>query len=383
MRVSGGRPGRRTAIAVGALLALVVLIVVGTGWYYSSVVKSGALLPDYAPDELDFRIVRIEGDEVTLAPEGGDADNLRADGIWGLEGEGGYGHALDVLRVDGDEVTRKYVSLRGTLREGDRVRLDSFAFDGDPGGARGIAYRDVVVASPVGELPAWKVDGTPDAWVIFVHGWRADREEALRILPVVTSLGWSALMITYRNDEEAPRSPDGLIRWGATEWEDVEAAVDYATSQGARSIVLYGFSMGGGMSVSFLERSQRTDVIVGAILDSPVLDFAETVAFQAEQRNLPGFLVTIGKQFTSWRFDFDWGETDHLSRIDRVEVPVLLFHGGEDDRAPIEVSDRFAEKRADIVTYVVTEEAGHVRSWNVDPMGYESAVRAFLRSLAP
>jgi pimeloyl-ACP methyl ester carboxylesterase len=364
------------------LVAFVLVLVIAAGWYYSSVVKSGALVPDYGPEELDFRVVRIEGDEITLAPEGGDADNLRDENIWGVEGESAYGQVLDVVRVEGDEVTREYESLRGTLREGDRVRLDSFAFDGDPRMARGVAYRDVIVPSALGDLPAWKVDGAPAAWVIFVHGWRADREEALRILPAVTSLGWSALLITYRNDEEAPRSPDGLIRWGATEWEDVEAAVDYAMGQGARSIVLYGFSMGGGTVVSFLERSDRASVVVGAALDAPVLDFGELIDFQAEQRGVPGFLVPIGKKFTSWRFDFDWDETDHLSRVDRLDVPVLLFHGGEDDRAPIAVSNRFAAERADIVTYVVTETAGHVRSWNVDPAGYEAAVQRFLGRLA-
>jgi alpha-beta hydrolase superfamily lysophospholipase len=381
-RVALRRPGRRAALVAGSVALLLLALVAGVGWYYSSLLRDGALLPDDGPDELDFRIVRIEDRQVTLAPDGGDEDNLRAAGIWGLEGEDGYGQVLDVLSVEGDEVTRAFEAVRGTLGAGDHVRLDSFAFDGDPLTARGIAYRDVAVPSPLGDLPAWKIDGSQDAWVIFVHGWRSEREEALRILPAVTSLGWSALVITYRNDEEAPRSPDGLIRWGATEWQDLEAAVDYATAQGARSIVLYGYSMGGGIAVSFLQRSDRNEAVVGAVLDAPVLDFAEVVAFQADRRGIPGFLVPIGKQFTSWRFDFDWDETDHLSRVDRLDVPVVLFHGTEDDQTPIEVSARFAEERADIVTYVVTEGAGHVRSWNVDPAGYEAAVREFLLRVA-
>ena len=359
------------------------MLVVAAGWYYSSLLKSGALLPDYAPDDLDFRIVSIDKDRITLTPDGGDEDNLKDGNIWGLEGEDGYGHIQAILSTEGDEVTREFELLTGVLEAGDRVRLDSFAFDGDPLTARGISYQNVVVPSPLGDLPAWQMNGSRENWVIFVHGWRSDGEEALRILPAVSALGLSSLAITYRNDEEAPRSPDGLIRWGATEWQDLEAAVDYARSQGARSIVLYGFSMGGGIVVSYLERAGNTEVVAGTVLDAPVLDFAAVVESEADRRHIPGFLVSVGKQFTTWRFDFDWDATDHLAHIDKLGVPILLFHGDEDDRAPIEVSDRLAEERDDLVTYVVTKGAGHVHSWNTDPQAYESAVSDFLNRLSP
>jgi pimeloyl-ACP methyl ester carboxylesterase len=64
-----------------------------------------------------------------------------------------------------------------------------------------------------------------------------------------------------------------------------------------------------------------------------------------------------------------------------VNVPVLLFHGDDDERAPIKTSDRFAEARPDIVTYYVVEGAGHVRAWNADPALYEQRVEEFLRQL--
>ncbi len=365
------------------MILLLFALVAAAGWYYSSLLKSGALLPDYSEDDLDFRIVSIEGNRITLVPDGGDEDNLSDGNIWGVEGEDGYGQVHAILSTEDDEITREFELLSGVLEAGDRVRLDSFAFDGDPLTARGMSYENVLVPSALGDLPAWQTDGPRESWVIFVHGWRSDREEALRILPAISALGLSSLAITYRNDEEAPRSPDGLIRWGATEWQDLEAAVDYARSQGALSIVLYGFSMGGGIVVSYLERSGSTDAVAGAVLDAPVLDFAAVVDNEADRRHIPDFLVSVGKQFTAWRFDFDWDATDHLSRIDRLDVPILLFHGDEDDRAPIEMSDRLAQERGDLVTYLVTKGAGHVRSWNVDPQAYESAVSDFLNRLSP
>jgi pimeloyl-ACP methyl ester carboxylesterase len=112
-----------------------------------------------------------------------------------------------------------------------------------------------------------------------------------------------------------------------------------------------------------------------------VLDFNAVVDDQAGDRHVPGFIVAIGKHFSAWRFDFDWDAVDHLARVEEIDVPVLLFHGTDDDRAPVAVSRRFAAERDDIVTYVEVEGAGHVRSWNAGPEAYQQRVRQFLEGI--
>ena len=73
-----GRAIRRTALVAASLAIILVALIAAAGWYYSSLVRTGALLPDYSPDDLDFRVVRVEGNQITLAPDGGDQDNLKA-----------------------------------------------------------------------------------------------------------------------------------------------------------------------------------------------------------------------------------------------------------------------------------------------------------------
>ncbi|MGB1749745.1 MAG: hypothetical protein ACPHK0_08220, partial [Dehalococcoidia bacterium] len=89
----------------------------------------------------------------------------------------------------------------------------------------------------------------------------------------VQSLGWNSLIIDYRNDAGAPVSESGYYDFGATEWEDLEAAVEFVLDAGAEEIVLFGSSMGGGVITAFEQRSSVSKNTVGLVLDAPMLDF--------------------------------------------------------------------------------------------------------------
>jgi pimeloyl-ACP methyl ester carboxylesterase len=262
------------------------------------------------------------------------------------------------------------------------VRLDKFAFPGDPMSAHGTAFDDVRFEAPLGGLAAWQVDGTSGTWAIFVHGKASDRGEALRMLPVVTRAGLPSLVITYRNDEGVAQDPSAYYQYGTTEWEDLDAAVRHALAQGAQGVVLIGYSMGGAIVVSFLLESPLADRVSGVILDAPMLDFGATIDLAAEDRGLPAFLTWIAKRVTSVRFGIDWGELDYLDEAGELSVPILLFHGDADETVPRSISETLAAERPDLVTYESFEDGPHVGAWNVDPKRYEAAVAEFLETVA-
>jgi uncharacterized protein len=218
---------------------------------------------------------------------------------------------------------------------------------------------------------------------VFVHGKCGSRTDGLRALGPAVDAGLPSLLISYRNDEGAPADPSGEYRYGDTEWRDLEAAVEYAVDGGAEHVVLFGASMGGGIVAAFLERSDRADVVAGIVLDAPMLDLDATVDHGAAQRELPVVgalpdgLTSVAEWIAGRRFDLDWAAVDHLPG-DWLEVPALVFHGTDDDLVPISITDEFAAGRPDLVQAVRVEDAGHVRSWNVDPRGYERRESAFL-----
>lgn len=267
---------------------------------------------------------------------------------------------------------------------GTEVRLDSYAYPGDPEQAFGIPFETVRYNSDIDSFPAWYIDGSSSTWVVIVHGKGAELAESLRIIPTLHALNFPILVINYRNDPGTTMDPSGYYQFGATEWVDLHAAVLYAEENGSKEHILVGYSMGGAIVTSYLSQSSLRNRTRAAILDSPVLSLEATIDFQAENSSLPVIgtaipeqLSTFSKWIASWRFDIDWDETNYLARTGELHTPMLIFHGSADTSVPLATSQRMQQLRPDITTLVETE-ASHVRSWNESPEDYEAAILEFL-----
>ena len=396
MGTGGGRgrsrPWRLLRGAVVLLLVLGLVFFAGGGWFYSGEIRDGALasLPPGSPD-LQTRVLAVGDATITLARDPRSPGELTTPGTWGLIWRGGYGRLGAIRSQADDRVERGFRRLEGpNPRPGELTAVDGYAWPADPALAAGRPAREVTYPSPLGPIPAWRVDGRRDTWVILVHGYNAARTETLRTLAAVAAQGFPALAISYRNDPGAPRNPDGLRHWGATEWRDLEAATRYALGQGAAGVVLAGYSMGGAVVTSFLLSSPLASRVRGVVLDAPALDLGKVLDYGAEDRTLPVLgtavppaLTEVAKGIAGLRYDLDWGDLDYVDRAGGLRSPILLFHQRGDPTVPVRVSERLARARPDLVTFERFGGAGHVQSWNVDRPRYERALRAFLERVAP
>lgn len=335
---------------------------------------------DREPDPLDLHVSSISENTVSLRRAAG-TSNPRHDepGHFLLNGTRGLGYVGPVTATNGVTVVREFRPGRGELRVGDAVRLDSFAFPDDPLAAHGIDFENVTFASPLGEFPAWHIPGRRDTWAILTHGKGATRRETLRILPVLHRVGIPALAITYRNDEGCPPAPNGRYSYGHAEWEEVHAAAEWALRNGAKRLLLVGYSMGGATSVSFLEKSDLAHLVDGVILDAPMIDLETTVQHAARLVGVPLWFLSVSNRVSALRYGFKWRHFDHRDATRQISKPVLLFHGDNDRTVPVSTSDDFARFRPEVVEYHRFVGVDHVRAWNADPGRYEAAVDAFLR----
>jgi pimeloyl-ACP methyl ester carboxylesterase len=233
-----------------------------------------------------------------------------------------------------------------------------------------------VIPGKLGDLPAWLVPGADaGTWVIAVHGRGAHRGETLRALPTIHSAGATSLVVTYRNDDGAPPSPDGFYHLGATEWRDLLAAVTFARGRGAERIVLYGWSMGGAITLNALRHADLPDV-VALIMDCPVVDWSATLRLQATRMRLPAPLTWAALRLVEQRIGLRLSSLDF--RRYPVPVPTLLFLDGDDTLVAPGPTRELASANPDRIKLVETAGGGHVRSWNVARERYEAELETFL-----
>ncbi|UOQ88975.1 alpha/beta hydrolase [Agromyces endophyticus] len=378
-----------TTVAAVGIVAGAIAVVTAVATAFATVVFARKVVTPQAKRDDDVRIVGVDlaAGRITLAA----SDESRMHGRYGLWFEGDSGHArlADVDEERGGVVIRGIDAVDyGRLDRARRGRIDGWYFLGP--WELDLPYRDVVVQTPLGPAPAWSVPAAAptDRWVVQVHGRGAKRHEALRAVPPVHEAGWNSLLISYRNDGEAPESADRRYGLGGTEWEDVVAAVRFATARGAREIVLMGWSMGGMIALQAVLRSEEArEHLVGVVLDSPAVDWVDILRFQGTALGLPaglGDLVAgvlgapVGVGLTGAAAPIDLVALDLVARSGELATPMLLMHSTDDGFVPIDGSRRLAASRPDLVQFEEFTGARHTKLWNHDPERWTRLITAWL-----
>lgn len=363
---------RRWALVACAAVAVVALLVgAASAWHYSSAV----LVPEHDPWPQETEVEALRGGRIVLES----TEESRRPGVHGLEWQGGRAIVGPILGEDDDTVTRRLREVDGYLAPEMEVAFNPTVWSGDPTAAFGIPSRTAPIRSELGKNPAWLVPGRERTWAIVVHGINATPQTGLRIVPALRRAGLPTLLITYREDLGATESPDGFHHMGLTEWRDLGAAARYALAHGAERLVLVGYSMGGAIVTQFMQRSPLAPKVAGLVLDAPALDWQAILSFNATRMGFPSFLSKPVEWAIGARIDADWESLDAIKHPEDFQLPILLFHGAEDDVVPISTSDDFAAELPEWVTYFRVPEAGHTEEWNVDPRRYERRLGAFLR----
>ncbi|MCP1413572.1 S9 family peptidase [Paenarthrobacter sp. A20] len=259
----------------------------------------------------------------------------------------------------------------------------------------GVPYEGVEIPVPNGVAPAWRFDPPASVeasgvWAIHVHGMGGRRAGTLRGIPIARRLGLTSLVVSFRNDGDAPPSYDGRYSLGQGEWRDVDAGINYAISNGAERIVLFGWSLGASIALQVAALSPNSSRVAGMVLDAPVFDWRTTLAANAKAAGLPRPLVHLG--FTILRSKaLRWvtglaepiclDSLDWLARATELNKPVLVLHGEKDDTTPFAASKKAASLRSNLVRLVEFEAEGHSLEWNFDPEKWERSVEEWFYGL--
>ena len=396
-----------------SLIFILLLVLGGAGWYFSGVIYNGGLNPEFTDSSsigtAEDRVIvtNITANSIQLNVEEELWGPLLERGIYGIIGQNGDALVGNILSTSGTIVERELLELNGTIVEGDRIRgtslvireenndykiLGTSGWSGQaeegvytPKSVSNLDYETIFYKSDLGEFPAYLTKEGDTGIVIFVHGYRGDysREVFAKMRAGdLVNMGYRSMIISYRNDRGLPKDPSGIYQYGATEWRDLDAAINKAL-EFSDNIVLWGTSGGGGPVSSWLVNTNDKNKIKGIIYEAPVINFWEIVEVNGAARFpwLPSQLFSYFKIFTEVRYGVDFSEMDFTDAVINSTIPTLLFHGDDDEWVPVSMSDLIASERKENFTYIRYENVGHVTSWNADPDNYVYQLELFLNSL--
>ena len=385
----------------------------GAGWFFSGVIYEGGLNPDFNDTEsigtAEDRVLvsSISNNSIVLNVEEEMWGPLLEKGVYGIIGQNGDAVVGDIISTNGTFVERSLINLNGTLVEGDKIRGTSLVVREDTGefkilgtsswsgqasegvytpkSVSGLDYETIYYQSDLGQFPAYLTNDGDVGIVIFVHGFRGDysREVFAKMRAgEIVDMGYRSMIISYRNDKGLPKDPSGIFQYGTTEWKDIDGAIDKAL-EFTDNVVLWGTSGGGGPISSWLGNVSDKSKVKGIIYEAPVINFWESVEVNGAARYpwVPQQLFGYFKIFTEIRYGIDFENMNFTDNVINSDIPVLLFHGDDDEWVPVEMSDLIAENRDTNFTYIRYENVGHVTSWNADPDNYVYQLDTFFSGL--
>ncbi|MFG0274460.1 MAG: alpha/beta hydrolase [Phycisphaerales bacterium] len=233
------------------------------------------------------------------------------------------------------------------------------------------------------ELPVWDIAGldADGPTLVLTPGWGDSRlgmlQRAERLAPRCRRL----LLWDPPGEGEAP----GVCRLGWNEHEALGELLDRASTADER-VVLFGASLGAGVSVVLAAQRAGDARIVGVVAESPYRLPKTPAVNVLRMAGMPHRVqAPLGYWWLGLRVGagFTWRGFDRAAHASRIGVPLLVLHGSQDAISPLEDGEAIA-KAAPNGRLEIVEGAGHNDLWS-DPdfaQASERAVGGFLRGLA-
>lgn len=212
---------------------------------------------------------------------------------------------------------------------------------------------------------------------LMFHGYRGSGERDLNGgVQRCFKLGRSALIVEQR----ASGISDGsTISFGVNEHRDCLAWVEFIGRHFGEDIkvILTGISMGAS-TVLMAAGSPLPPYVVGVLADCGYSDQKAIIQKVIRQMKLPAKpLYPLVKLAARLFGHFDLEEFTPLDGVKRAKVPIIFFHGENDDFVPCDMSRQMFEACASRKKLVTVPGAGHGLSYVEEPEMYLNALREF------
>lgn len=237
----------------------------------------------------------------------------------------------------------------------------------------GWKYEDVYLTASDGvKINGWFVSApdaprSPRSTILFLHGNAGNISHRMEKLEIFRNLGLDTFIIDYRGygrSEGAPNE-EGTYRdaQAAYEYLLVRRSLGEGGTREPKTIVVYGESLGAAVAVDLAAKHP-----VGGI----VIEEAFTSVGDVGQKMFPFLPVR-------WLVR---NKYDTLSKIGRINAPLLIFHSHDDEFFDMRHAQRLLAA-ANEPKQLIELHGGHNDAFLTSAPTYRSALQQFLTSLKP
>lgn len=212
---------------------------------------------------------------------------------------------------------------------------------------------------------------------LMFHGYRGNAQRDLSGgVQRCFALQRSAFIVDQRC---SARSEGNIITFGIHEHKDCLCWVDFMVKHFGTDvkIILTGISMGAS-TVLMAAGCDLPKNVIGVLADCGFNSAKDIIKKVIQQMHLPVnigyFFVKLGARVFG---HFDLEETSPEDALKKCKVPVIFFHGENDDFVPCEMSRINFDACPSKKMLVTVPGAGHGLSYPIDPRKYFAALREF------
>lgn len=227
----------------------------------------------------------------------------------------------------------------------------------------GLEYEDVWLSvpdrNPVERIHGWWLPAATSDVLLYLHGNGCNIGTNLNHAQRYRQLGFSVLLIDYRGYGRSDGSPSE-----AQVYQDAQAAWNYLVQQRRvepHNLFIYGHSLGGAIAIDLAVRNRAA---AGLIVEGTFTSMLDIADYRGRYRWLPVNLLL------TQRFD-------SLSKIQSLQIPLLLIHGDDDLVIPAQMSQVLFEAATVPKKLLLVPGAGHSNVASVSGDRYLQAVRDF------
>lgn len=214
----------------------------------------------------------------------------------------------------------------------------------------------------------WLPHANPQApTLLYLHGTFRNLGQNLPKIDALREAGFAILAVDYRGwGESAPIVPtEATINAdAAVAWNELQRR---QPQPGRR--VIFGHSMGGAVAVTLAGELHHGRDFGALILES-------TFTRLPDVASAAGFWGRLAASITSLEFD-------SLSRIARIDAPLLMIHGAADRTVPVELGRRLRDAARPGVRWVEVPGGTHSRLHSEAPDLYRQALQVLMLGLEP